>query len=122
MDKRIIICDDDEGILESTALVLDNAGYEVTKLQDSTKLLDKAKEIKPALIILDLWMPLLSGEEAALLLQKDKSTKDIPIIILSAHKNTQQISENIGAIDSISKPFDIDELENKVKKYTDHIL
>lgn len=116
--KKILICDDDEGIVDVTRIVLTDAGYEVTCLTASDDIFQLVDTVQPDLILLDLWMPRISGEEITLKLKQDEHKCHIPIVIVSASRKTEYIARSIGADDFMSKPFDIEELETIVRKYT----
>ena len=117
MAKKVLICDDDDGIVEVATIVLEDVGYDVVSITSAEKIVELASEKKPDVILMDLWMPEVSGEEATKMLRAEKNTKDIPIIIVSANKDTEQIAIRAGANDFICKPFDIDELEGMVNKH-----
>lgn len=117
MNKNILICEDEEGIVEVTKIVLEEKGYNVIAVPDNTQIFDIVEKVKPNLILLDLWMPGLSGEEIARKLKNDPETKEIPIIIVSANRYTKNIAEDVGADNFLEKPFDIDALEKIVQQY-----
>lgn len=117
--KSVLICDDDEGIIDVASIILSDAGYDVIAITESREVLSLATKSNPQLILLDLWMPNMSGEEVTKELKQNPKTSNIPIIIISASRNTEDIARRIGADHFICKPFDIDELEKVVKKYTD---
>ncbi|QQS44704.1 response regulator [Candidatus Roizmanbacteria bacterium] len=112
------MCDDDEGIVDVAGIVLRDAGYDVTTVTVSEQIFSVINNVKPDIILLDLWMPNLSGEKIAEQLKQQKKTKDIPVIIMSASRKTEQTARRAGADDFICKPFDIEELEEIVRKYT----
>ena len=114
---KVFICDDDEGILDVTKIILEEKGYEVSIILDCTTLIKRAESEKPAVILLDLWMPEINGEELTKQLKSNTLTRDIKIIIISANKDTEKIAKLAGADDFIHKPFDIDELEKTLAKY-----
>lgn len=116
--KCVFICDDDEGITDITKLVLEEKGYRVITLTDCTGIFKMIKKEKPDVILMDLWMPNISGDEVTKQLKENPKTKHIPVIIVSANQETQKISQLIGADDFLTKPFDIYELENVVERYT----
>lgn len=117
MKKHVIVCDDDEGIVDVATIVLREAGYSVTPVTKSSQIFETISAKPPHVILLDLWMPDMNGEDITRKLKEDPSTKHIPIIIISASRDTEGVAETSGADGYINKPFDIDELEKVVKKY-----
>jgi CheY-like chemotaxis protein len=117
MKKSILICEDDEGIVDVVTIVLEENGYKVESAMRGTEILNKIRKNKPNLILLDIWMPEMTGEEIARLLHANKDTKDIPIIMVSANKDLEAIAAKADADGFLPKPFDIDNLTSMVKKY-----
>jgi DNA-binding response OmpR family regulator len=119
MNNRILVIDDDESILDAIRYALEYSGYEVTtseKGEYAEKLLSTTSEL-PKLIILDV---LLSGKDGRTICKKlkaDKKTKKIPIIMISAHPGADRSVKEVGADEFIAKPFDVDVLIDRVKKY-----
>jgi DNA-binding response OmpR family regulator len=109
-NKKIIICDDDEGILEMVAIILEDFGYTTIAEQNSLNLYKLIEQEKPDLLLLDLWMPVLSGDQVLLFLRSQEQTKSLPVIVLSASTDGPEIAFKAGASDYIAKPFDIDHL------------
>lgn len=118
-NKRVLICDDDTGIVDVTSIILADAGYDIEVCPHGDEIIDTVRNFKPDLILLDLWMPGPGGAAIAQLLKTKARTKNIPIVIVSANKDTATIVNNIGADDYLCKPFDIVDLEQIVKKYVD---
>lgn len=119
MSKYVLLVDDDEGILDVATIILNEKGYTVEKMIDPEGIYKRIENDHPGVILLDLWMPQLSGEEILQSLKNNKDTASIPIIVVSASKDTERISKRLGADGYINKPFDIDELERTVAKYID---
>jgi len=117
MRKKILLCDDDEGVVEVVKIVLAEKGYAVEVLYECGEIDKQVKKIKPDLIILDLWIPEIGGEQATRVLKADPATRNIPIIILSAHHDTEKLAKAVGADAFLKKPFDITVLENIVGKH-----
>lgn len=114
--KKVVIIDDDEGILEALQLVLEDAGFEVFT-ERSGKYLDFIPHHMPDLILLDI---LISGEDGRVIAQKLKSqekTKSIPIVMITAHPSANNISD-YKADGFLAKPFDIEHLINVVYQFT----
>lgn len=118
MNKQtVFVCDDDVGIVDVVKIVLQEAGYNVVISSDTENIVQKVKKYRPALVLMDLWMPGIGGEQLIPILKKDKQTADIPVIVISASKDTKEVAERVGADGFLLKPFDITDLENIVKKY-----
>ncbi|MBP2025266.1 response regulator transcription factor [Peptoniphilus stercorisuis] len=114
MEKyTILVAEDDKAIRESIGIYLKNANYDVIYAEDGQDAVDKFKNNKVDLIIMDLMMPNMSGEEAILKLREHSY---VPIIILSAKGEDYDkvIGLNIGADDYITKPFNPLELMARV--------
>jgi two-component system alkaline phosphatase synthesis response regulator PhoP len=118
-NKKILIVDDDLLITQTLKNILQWDGYETIVARDGEEGFIKAREETPDLIILDLLLPKLSGEELCKKIRRDKDISKIPIIMLTA-KNTETdriIGKVIGASVYMCKPFDINELLQKVKQF-----
>ena len=118
--KRILIVDDEPDILTVVVFRLKKAGYDVLTAIDGEQGLEMAGRERPSLILLDLQLPGIMGDEVCRRLKADESLKEIPVILLSA--STTQIKEearNMGVDDYLSKPYEPQELLAKVKKYID---
>jgi len=120
MDERqIVIIDDDEFFLMLARTVLEGVGYKVHTVSDSTV----AKQyilsgVKPAMIIVDVLMPELNGDEVARLLKEDTETKSIPILFLSG-MSAEELHERVqkaGVNGYLTKPFSFDQLVESVRK------
>jgi two-component system alkaline phosphatase synthesis response regulator PhoP len=119
MNKKILIVDDDFLVIQTLENILKWGGYETIVARDGEEGFIKAREERPDLIILDLMLPKLSGEELCKKIRRDKGIDRIPIIMLTA-KNTEIdriIGKVIGANVYMCKPFDINELLQKVKQF-----
>src|SRR5688572_13998445 len=105
--RTILLCDDDEGITDVTSIVLEDLGYQVVTVANGEEVLPAVKKYHPHLVLLDLWMPIISGEEILQELKKSDKYKDIPVIVISASKDTAQVAYRAKADDFLCKPFDI---------------
>ena len=116
MLKKIMICDDDAGILEMMEMIMEEYGYEVITEANSFNLLRRLELDKPDLLLLDIWMPLFSGDQVLKSIKADSKFVGLPVIMYSASSEGQAIALGCGADDYITKPFDIDDLEIKIRK------
>lgn len=112
--KKILICDDDEGILDVLELILEETGHTIISEANSLNVKSVIDAQKPDLIILDLWMPVLSGDQILKTLRSNSNYKDLPVIIISASRDGQQIANESKADAFIAKPFDYDQILNVV--------
>ncbi|MBW4509879.1 MAG: hybrid sensor histidine kinase/response regulator [Scytonematopsis contorta HA4267-MV1] len=103
----ILIIDDIPNNVELLCESLDDAGYKVLVETNSNNVIDKIKYSMPDLILLDIMMPEVNGFEVCHLLQTEVTTKDIPIIFITAITDTFNKVKglNLGAVDYITKPF-----------------
>ena len=115
--KKILVCDDDRGILEVIKIILETNNYEVKTLDNGKNIKNIILEYQPNLIFLDIWMPGIEGTEIIKILKRDASTAEIPIIIISALSDTEKISKDLEVTDFLSKPFDLNDLLGKTKQY-----
>jgi DNA-binding response OmpR family regulator len=112
-----LVADDDTAIVDALQMMLEMEGYDVeTTINGET--VAKAALAKPDVILLDIWMSGQDGREIAKHLKGQDATKNIPIIMISANRDTEQIARESGANDFLAKPFDITHLINLVEKYT----
>lgn len=113
-----MVCDDDTGISEVIKIILENNNYNVLTLNTGKAIQKTIKDFKPDVLLLDLWMPGIDGEEITKILKREEATKNLPIIVISALSETAKIAKNSKADDFLPKPFDMDELLKKVKTHT----
>ena len=117
MAKKILAVDDEPDILKILSLRLDKSGYEVIGARDGREALDLARRMIPDLIILDVYLPDMNGDDVARIMKNDDKLKNILIILISATAITvAQRTKECGADGSIAKPFEPEELMDKVKK------
>lgn len=115
MNKKILICDDDEGILDLVALVLEDAGFEAISEINSLNISKVIEKEQPDLLLLDLWMPVLSGDQVLRMIKNNPETCNLPVIVISASIEGKTIATEAGANDFIAKPFDINQLIDSVQ-------
>lgn len=116
-NKRILVADDEPDVLHLVSTNLKNAGYNVLKADDGLSALTQARETLPALIVLDLMLPEMSGLEVCKVLKKEAATSQIPIIMLTAKAEEVDriVGLELGADDYMTKPFSPRELVLRVK-------
>lgn len=116
--RRILVADDDPIVLRFLAALLADAGYEVDTAEDGEKALQKIREGKPEMLILDLVMPYRDGFDVCRAARQNPATKDVPIIILSMKERETDVLRcfEIGADEFVRKPFNALELLARIRK------
>ena len=117
MAKSIVVADDDPDILSIVAMSLETQGYDVYKATNGREAVDLVRDHHPDLIILDMMMPVMSGYEAIAELKADDSTRDIPIIGLSAMATDMERATDVGIDGYITKPFRIAQVLSVIEGY-----
>ena len=117
--KKILIVDDEQDIVESLKFVLEVSGFVCYTAFNGEDGLRLAKEIMPDLIILDVMMPKINGYKISRLLKYDAKYKNIPILMVTARSQEEDklIGEETGADEYITKPFELNDVVDKVKEY-----
>ena len=116
--KHILVVEDEEVIRETLRFNLVREGYQVSQASNGIEALEKARELRPDLIVLDLMLPELGGLEVCRILRQETTT---PVLVLSARDSELDkiVGLRVGADDYMTKPFSLAELTARVKDATD---
>lgn len=116
-EKSILIVEDHPDIREILTYNLSKEGYQTFEAEDGKKACDLALEKLPSLILLDLMLPLVDGLQVCKFLKRNNGTKNIPVIIVSAKDEENDIVTGLelGAEDYLTKPFSPKELVARIK-------
>ena len=108
-NKNILVVEDDPGIKELISFNLSNQGHQVFEANNGELGIEKARKKLPDLILLDLMLPGIHGLDVCRIIKADQETKDIPIIMVTAMGQEEDIVKGLetGADDYITKPFSI---------------
>ena len=112
---HVLVVDDDEGIRGIIQMTLELEGYSVATAANGKEALDRINERRPALILLDLMMPIMTGWEV--LGQLRTSGLGIPVVFMTAGFRAHSEAERHHADGHLAKPFDIDELLRIVERF-----
>lgn len=117
----ILIVDDNPRNLQVLGLLLEKQKYETSMALSGHETLEYIKTEKPDLILLAVMMPGMDGYQVCRQLKQDATTKDIPVIFLTAKRDTESILEGFdsGGVDYVTKPFNSKELLARVKTHID---
>lgn len=105
--KKVLIVEDERDVVDLLTLNLRKADYTVIAAADGAAALEKARTQAPALVILDLMLPKMSGLEVCKVLKSDAATRHIPVIMLTAKAEEVDriVGLEFGADDYVTKPF-----------------
>ena len=119
---KILVVDDDQSILDAMEITLKLQDYYVETTTKGEETFSKIESFKPDLIFMDVYLSGMDGREICKKIKEQDETRHIPVIIFSANKSMKDVFKESGANDFIGKPFNMDELYDKVKHQTSHIL
>ncbi len=114
---KILVVDDDLGILEAIQMVLEDEGHTVKIISEDEEVDSAIREFSPDLIILDILLSGSDGRDICKRLKENEKTKHIPIILSSAHQDIEKDVVAYKADDALAKPFELDDLFFKVDKF-----
>ena len=117
MKKVILIYDDDEEILYLCSAILSEYDFTVKTLSKCENILSDIETIKPDIILMDLWIPLIGGEKAIEIVKQNQHTKQTPILIFSANADIKEISKKVNADGYVEKPFVIKSFIETIQRY-----
>lgn len=112
--KKILVCDDDESILDAVKIVLRNNNYNVSTVSSGKKILKAVKNYSPDLILLDNSMPAFDCKKT---IKSIRKSKKIPIIMFSAFNNLEKRTKDLGVDGFIEKPFDMGDFLKIIEKH-----
>lgn len=117
--KKILVVDDEVDLVKTIQFALELEGYKVLVSYNGEDALNQARKENPDLILLDIMLPKLDGYKVCRLLKFDEQYKHIPILMMTAktQEKDKLMGKETGANEYITKPFDMEELMEKVKTY-----
>jgi CheY-like chemotaxis protein len=115
--NQVLIVDDDTAILEMIAELLSYEGHRVVTYSEGREAVAFARTTPPALILLDLMMPEMSGWQVISALRSSPQTRTIPIVLLSARRDLADAARELKVAAYLEKPFDLEELLDIVRNY-----
>jgi CheY-like chemotaxis protein len=117
--KKILIVDDNEDVVTTYRVVLERMGYEVDVARDGNECLEKIESDRPDMVLLDVLLPGLSGNEVCRLIKDTARTSDIPVVAITASvaADTREKMSEVGADAFLLKPIEVSDLNRVVKKF-----
>lgn len=116
--KHVLVCDDDDLLLELLRFRLSAKGYEVRTARNGKEAIDSASTESPDAIVLDAMMPVIDGYEVLRQIREAPHMRHLPVIMLTARKGERDIVEalRLGASDYLAKPFIPEELTARLTR------
>jgi DNA-binding response OmpR family regulator len=118
MPTKVLVIDDDLGILEALKFMLENSGYEVLTIPRGDDVLQGLCSFLPDIILLDLYLSGFDGRDIAVQIKGVSEGKDTPIVMISAHPSAGEVLKGSPIAEFLPKPFDVSQLLTVIKKYT----
>jgi len=115
MKKCILIFDDDPEILMVCKIILEQYNYRVETRAFCDDIIKDLSEVKPDIILMDLWIPIVGGEAAINLMKSNNETQHMPVILFSANVEINVIANRSNVNGFLKKPFDINTLLHTVE-------
>ena len=117
--KKILVVEDNEDCRELQSLVIRRLGYEVIEAGNGAAAIEEALAGQPDLILMDLSMPKMNGEDAIVQLKNLPTTREIPVIVCTAYDPSPRVNRAIvaGAVEVLHKPFNLSELGDLLRKH-----
>ena len=121
----ILVVDDEEAFREIFSMKLAAAGYRVETAENGQVGVEKAKQLKPALVLMDVRMPVMDGPTAVLALRDDPETKDLKVVFLTSlgdprlemQEINSKMAQDFGAMGYLRKTDDLDLLNDRIKVF-----
>lgn len=114
MEKCVLIYDDDQEILAVCKAIL-KKHYVIETRTNCDNVVNDLLEIKPDVVLMDLWIPGIGGEKAISKIREIDAIKEVPVILFSANDETEKISKRVDANGYLKKPFDIAEFKATIE-------
>lgn len=123
MSITILLVEDDASVRELLKVLLEVEGYAIVEARDGIEGLEKAGQVKPDLVILDLMMPEIDGERVLSRLRAEPATQEMPVIVLSGrYEALERCRDLIGTENVFAKPFEPVKLLDRVGSLVGYVV
>jgi DNA-binding response OmpR family regulator len=113
--KKVLVLDNDEGVLDVMREALNYEGFDVKIIEETDNIFSVIDGYDPDLVILDYILSGVNGGEICHLIKANPKTTDLPVMIMSAYPKVIKSLGGYGCDDFIAKPFDLDDITNRIK-------
>lgn len=119
MTDRVLVVDDEPGVAEALVMLLESEGYECTSALNGAEGLERVRDWRPDLVVLDTMMPVMDGIAVVRALHADPATTRLPILLMSAVAPMLPRDEQHKIAGFFRKPFDVDRFLEEVRRILD---
>ena len=112
-----LVVDDDPDVRVMLETYLELEGFDVLTASNGLDALQRLRDVRPSVILLDLMMPVMDGVEFRRQQQGQPVLRDIPVVCLSARHDAQQTASRLGVTDCLAKPLDLQALISVVRRH-----
>jgi CheY-like chemotaxis protein len=114
--KKVLVVEDNAHWRKLLAMVIQRSGYEVLEATNGVEGVEMAIAARPSLILMDLGLPKMTGDEATAIIKADPATHDIPVVIQTAYAMSQN-AVTAGAAEILYKPIELAEIQRILRQY-----
>jgi two-component system phosphate regulon response regulator PhoB len=115
-NKKILILDDDQDLLDVLSILLTESGYDIQTLSTGERIFEEIKKFHPDLVLMDVMLAGMDGRLICKRMKAETNTIDLPVILISgSHNLAQNLSEQGAPNDFMSKPFELSVLVEKIE-------
>ncbi|HVS94255.1 MAG TPA: response regulator [Mucilaginibacter sp.] len=117
--KKVLLLDNDEAVLDVMQEALTFAGFNVKCIEQTSDIFSEIENYGPDVVVLDYLLNGINGGEICHQIKDNKKTSSLPVVIVSAYPKVLRSPGNYGCDDFIPKPFDLDDLTERINRLAD---
>ena len=116
-EMNILVCEDDPGIQDLMEIMLEDMNFDVIKCDNQESVKELMSTEKVDIVIMDYWLS--DGKADDVIIETKKKYPEVPILVVSADTNLDEVVKKLEVKDYLKKPFDIIEFQSKIKELSD---
>lgn len=116
-EMNVLVCEDDPGIQDLMEIMLEDMNFEVMKCDNQESVKELMSTEKVDIVIMDYWLS--DGKADDVIIETKKKYPEVPILVVSADTNLDEVVKKLEVNDYLKKPFDIIEFQSKIKELSD---
>lgn len=116
-EMNVLVCEDDPGIQDLMEIMLEDMNFDVIKCDNQESVKELMSTEKVDIVIMDYWLS--DGKADDVIIETKKKYPEVPILVVSADTNLDEVVKKLEVNDYLKKPFDIIEFQSKIKQLSD---